>query len=113
MPVPSVPFSRIAYLHGDAILHNMESMLLIERGILAFLRHNLDIQVIVVPLPDHADKMSGNAAPLVFRIDQHIVMYATISVSSSTRTRPTRRSPSHALNTVDDPINALCNRSGY
>ena len=73
MPVPSVPFSRIAYLHGDAILHNMESMLLIERGILAFLRHNLDIQVIVVPLLDHADKMSGNAAPLVFRIDQHIV----------------------------------------
>ncbi len=48
-------------------------MHLVKRGVLALLRHDLDVQVVAVLLLDHAHQVAGDAMALVFGIHQHIV----------------------------------------
>jgi len=60
-------------LHGYAVGHKRESVLLVERGVLAFLGHDFDIQVVAVLLLDHLDHMAGDAASLVCGVDQHVM----------------------------------------
>ena len=98
---------EITELHRNPIWHGLEAILLIERSVFALLRHDLDIEIVPVLLFHHLDHVASDPAAVIGRVHQNIVHIGHQLTVSISRTRPTRRSPSQAVMTVEECISAL------
>ena len=64
---------KIAYLECRAVLHEGKSALLVKCGFLLFLRHYLDVKIIVVLLLDKFYHTACDAHSVILRIHKDIV----------------------------------------
>ena len=79
-------FWNIANLHGTPVFEKVEALLLVEWNIFGLIRHNFDIEVILVFLLYHVNHVAGNAMSVIFGINQYIMDKSNhLGVINSTR----------------------------
>lgn len=82
-----VGFRRVHDLHGAAVSHQRETMMLVERRVLAFLEHYFKEHVVGIELLDAFDESLSTCMPWYLGITSTQCMYASISPSSMMRVR--------------------------
>ena len=55
------------------MFHPLESVFFVERNVTLVLRHPFNVQIVPVFFFDTLQQLSGNALPLIIRVDQYIV----------------------------------------